>query len=165
MIRRTVGHYAPGMLATLVGSLIVLTLVPAASSYVAWQVVMVVFAVVIFLALSILAHNRHLCERCIAAMPLDAATVAGRYAVRFRVAHLFERKLFALCYLTTVVGSALLYFHPIARYGWAAVQASLIYLLLVYVTHQRLQPWCPHCRNGGQEQTTPTTPSPVTTGL
>jgi hypothetical protein len=163
-MRRIVGHYAPGLLATLVGSMMVLALVPAASSYVAWQVLIVVLAIVAFLAFSILAHNRHLCERCIASMPLDAATVAGRYAIRFRVAHLFERKLFAFGYLTAVVGSSFLYFDPVGRYGWAVAQASLVYLLLVYVTHQRLQPWCPHCRNGGQERTAPTNPTPVSTG-
>jgi hypothetical protein len=158
---RIVGHYAPWLLATLVGSLIMLTLVPAAALYVAWPVLVGVLAVVVFLAYSLFAHNRHLCERCIASMPLDASTVAGRYAVRFRVAHLFERKLLALCYLIAVAGSSLLYSDPVGRYGWAMVQASLVYLLFVYVTHQRLQPWCPRCKNGGEERTVPTTPSPV----
>jgi hypothetical protein len=162
---RIVGHYAPWFLATLVGALIALTLVPAVSSFVPWQALAALLAVAIFLGLSILAHNRHLCERCIASLPLDASAAAGRYAVRFRVAHLFESKLFALCYLAAVVGSSLLYSHPVGRYGWAVAEASLVYLLLVYVTHQRLQPWCPHCKNGGEEQTAPTTPSPVSTRI
>src|SRR5205814_4149611 len=110
-----------------------------------------------------LAHNRRLCARCIAALPLDASAVADRYALRFRVAHLFESKLFALGYLAVVLGSSLMYAHPVGRYAWAAVEASLMYLLVVYVTHQRLQPWCPYCRNGGDEQVTPTTPAPVST--
>ena len=162
---RIVGHYAPWLLATLVGALIALTLVPAVSSRVPWLVLVALLAVAVFLGLSILAHNRHLCERCIASLPLDAATVAARYAVRFRIAHLFESKLFALCYLAGLVGSSFLYSHPVGRYGWALAQGSLVYLLLVYVTHQRLQPWCPHCRNGGEEQAAPTTPSPVTTHI
>jgi hypothetical protein len=162
---RIVGHYAPWLLATLVGSLIVLTLVPAVSAVVAWQILVLLLAAAVFLGLSILVHNRRLCERCIAALPLDAAAVAGRFAVRFRVAHLFESKLFALCYLAAVGGSAVLYSHPVGRYGWAVAEASLVYLLLVYVTHQRLQPWCPHCRNGGEERKVPTTPTPVSTPL
>jgi hypothetical protein len=89
--------------------------------------------------------------------------VADRYAVRFRVAHVFERRLFALGYLAVVVITSLLYAHPVGRYAWAAVQASLVYLLFVYATHQRLRPWCPRCGNGGQEWTVPTTPSPVST--
>ncbi|OLB82309.1 MAG: hypothetical protein AUI14_00810 [Actinobacteria bacterium 13_2_20CM_2_71_6] len=160
---RIVGHYAPWFLATLVGALIVLTLVPAASSLVPWQALLALLAAAIFLGLSVLAHNRHLCERCIASLPLDASSVAGRYAVRFRVAHLFESKLFALCYLVVLMGSSFLYSHPVGRYGWAVAEASLVYLLLVYVTHQRLQPWCPYCKNGGEEQAAPTTPSPVFT--
>jgi hypothetical protein len=162
---RTIGHYAPWFLATLVGALTVLTLVPAASSFVPWPAPVALAAIAVFLGLSILAHNRHLCERCIASLPLDASTVAHRYALRFRVAHLFESKLFALCYLAALVGSSLLASHPVGRYGWAVAEASLVYLLLVYVTHQRLQPWCPHCKNGGEEQTTPTTPSPVSTHI
>ena len=162
---RIVGHYAPWLLTTLVGTLIVLTLVPAVSSSVAWQLLTMVQVAVIVLALSMFAHNRHLCARCLASVPLDAASASARYAVRFRVAHLFERKLYALAYLTLVFGSSLLYGHPVGRYGWATVQASLVYLLLVYVTHQRLQPWCPYCRNGGDERTVPTTPTPVSSHL
>jgi hypothetical protein len=162
-MNRIVGHYAPWFLAVLVGTLIALTLVPAAAPLVAWPVLLVLLGAVIYFALTIFAHNRHLCERCIASVPLDASTVASRYALRFRVAHLFERKLFAFGYLAAVVGTSFLYAHPIGKYGWAVTQASLVYLLLVYVTHQRLQPWCPHCENGGEERTVPTTPAPVST--
>jgi hypothetical protein len=162
---RTIGHYAPWFLITVLGALVVLTLVPVVSSYVAWQFLMALLAVTVFLAFPMLAHNRRLCERCIASMPLDASSVASRYSVRFRVAHAFARKLFAFCYLAAVLGSSFLYSHPVGRYGWAVAEASLGYLVLVYVTHQRLQPWCPYCKNGGEERTVPTTPSPVFTRL
>jgi len=157
---RIVGHYASWFLAALVGVLIVLTLVPAAAS-VGWPVLPLMFVITVLLAVSIFLHNRRLCERCIASMPLDAAAVASRYAVRFRVAHLFEHKLFAACYLAGLVGCSLLSTDPVGRYGWAVAQASLVYLLLVYGTHQRLQPWCPRCGNGGEEQSAPTAPTPV----
>lgn len=160
---RIVGHYAPWFLTTLVGSLIVLTLVPDGYTYVPWQVLALVLVATALLAVSVFAHNRRLCERCIAAMPLDASTVASRYAARFRVAHLFESKLSALLYLAVLVGLSTLYTDPVGRYGWAAAQASLVYLLLAYVAHQRLQPWCPRCRNGGEEQTAPAVPTPVST--
>ncbi len=158
---RIIGHYAPWLLAALVGGLVVMTLVPAVSSAVPWQLLLLALAAAVYLGFSVLSHNRHICERCIASLPLDASATAVRYAVRFRVAHLFERKLFALGYLSAVMTSALLHSHAVGRYGWALAESSLVYLLLVYVTHQRLQPWCPHCRNGGEEQTTPTTPNPV----
>jgi hypothetical protein len=160
---RTVGHYAPRILATLLGLLILGSLLPVVPPDLAWQLMAVVLAAAVPLALAMVAHGRHLCERCIASLPLDASTVASRYALRFRVAHLFERRLFAGGYLAAIAGSSLLYAHPVGRYGWAAVQASLVYLLLVYVTHQRLQPWCPHCRNGGDERTAPTAPTPLST--
>ena len=162
-MRRIIGHYAPWLLATLVGGLIVLTLVPAVAGFVPWPVPLILIPLAVFLGLSIIVHNRHLCERCIAALPLDAGTVASRYGARFRVAHLFESRVFALGYVAALAGAAFLYGHPVGRYAWAAAEASLGYLLLVYVTHQRLQPWCPQCGHGGEEQTTPSRPTPFST--
>ncbi|HWH00508.1 MAG TPA: hypothetical protein VNV66_14555 [Pilimelia sp.] len=160
---RTVGHYAPWLLAALVGALIVAGLVPVVAAFVAWPAMAAALVVALLLGLAILAHNRRLCERCIASLPLDAAAVANRYALRFRTAHLFENRLLAVGYLVAVAAASFGYAHPVGRYGWAAAEASLVYLLFVYVTHQRLQPWCPHCENGGQEQSSPTTPTPVLT--
>ena len=162
---KILGHYAPGLLSALICLLIVLTLAPTVTSHVPGLVLLGLLVVVLLLAYSVFAHNRRLCERCIASLPLDASTVAARHAVRFRIAHLFERKRYALCYLAALVAGSLLYSHPIGRYGWAAAQASLIYLLLVYTTHQRLQPWCPQCGNGGHERTASTAPTPITTGV
>jgi hypothetical protein len=165
---RTAGHYAPWFLAALLGALVVLTVVPALSAAVPLAVLFAILLAALagagYLALCVFAHNRRLCERCIASVPLDASRVAGRYGIRFRVAHLFERRAFAVAYLGTVLGSAALATHPVGRYVWATVQASLVYLLVVYVTHQRLQPWCPRCRNGGEELTAPTRPAPVSSG-
>ena len=139
------GHYAPWLLTALLWLLIAMTLVPVVTSYLPGSVLLGLFAVALVLAYSVFAHNRGLCERCIASLPLDASTVAARHGVRFRIAHLFERRRFAVGYLAALVACSLLYSHPIGRYGWAAAQASLIYLLRVYTTHQRLQPWCPQC--------------------
>ena len=36
-----------------------------------------------------------------------------------------------------------------ASYLWAAVQSTLIYLVLAHSTHRRLQPWCSRCREDG----------------
>jgi len=158
---RIAGHYAPWLLGALVAGLTALTLVPDALAVVPWPVLAALLVGALYLGLSILAHNRGLCERCIASLPLDAARVADRYALRFRVAHLFDRRAFAVCYLGALLVSSLLSGHPLGRYGWAVAESSLVYLLMVYVTHQRLQPWCPYCRGGGEEQVTPTTPTPV----
>ena len=166
---RLVGHYAPWLLAAVVGLLIAATLVPRRllpfHPRLLLLSMLLLLPVAVYLGVSILAHNRHLCEPCIRSVPLDASTVASRNRLRFTVAHLFERKAYAFGYLGLVVGSSFLYAHPVGRYAWAAVQASLVYLLLVYVTHQRLRPWCPYCRTGGQEITAPTGPLPVSTGV
>jgi O-antigen/teichoic acid export membrane protein len=159
MIRRT-GHHAPSLLVAVVVALVVLTLVPALAY---WQALFGLLVFAVFLAYALLKHNRGLCEHCAAALPLDAPAVAGRYRMRFRVVHLFERKALAVGYLVAVVAASFLYEHPAGKFAWAAAQASLGYLLIVYVTHQRLQPWCPECRAGGEEQVTPSTPAPVST--
>ena len=101
-----VGHYAPWLLTIPIGALIVVTLTSDRSSSVPWPVVVVPLVVAGFLGLSLLAHTRRLCERCVAALPLDAAKVADRYGRRFRTAHLFESKLFAFGYLAVVAGSS-----------------------------------------------------------
>ena len=161
---RTVGHYAPWALAALVGGLILLTAVPALSDAVPWPILLAVLVGVGYLALCLFAHARRLCERCIRSVPLDASRVAERYRMRFRVAHLFEHKPLVIGYLGAVLMTALLAGHPIGRYAWAAAQASLVYLLFVYVTHRRLQPWCPGCRQGGSDLIAPVRPNPVSSG-
>jgi hypothetical protein len=162
---RTTGHYAPWLLALVACGLIVLTVVPELSDAVPWPVLLAVLGLAGYLALAVLAHNRRLCERCIGSVPLDASRVAERYGLRFRVAHLFEHRSLAVGYLATVLGTALLATHPVGRYAWAAAQASLVYLVFVYVTHQRLQPWCPQCRHGGDERVAPARPNPVSSGM
>ena len=159
---RTVGHYAPWIMVVLVGALTVTTAVPAVSAAVPWFASLALIPLVLYVGVSIIVHNRQLCERCIAALPLDASAAAGRYGRRFRVAHLFQTRFFAACYLAVVAGSFVLYSDPVGRFGTALVESSLVYLLFVYVTHQRLQPWCPYCRHGGgDDETTPVTPDPV----
>lgn len=158
---RTIGHYAPWILAGVVGVLIVTTVLPAASAVLPWPLSLALLPLALFVGVSIIVHNRQLCERCAAALPLDASATAGRYGLRFRVAHLFQGRLFAFCYLAVVAASFVFYSDPVGRFGTALVESSLVYLLFVYVTHQRLQPWCPYCRSGGDDHTVPTTPDPV----
>lgn len=158
---RAVGHYAPWILAGVVGALVVTTVLPAAWAMLPWPVPLALIPLALYVGISIIVHNRQLCERCVAALPLDASATAGRYGRRFRVAHLFQDRLFAVCYLLVVAASFVLYADPVGRYATALVESSLVYLLFVYVTHQRLQPWCPYCRQGGDERDAPIVPDPV----
>ena len=68
-----------------------------------------------------------------------------------------------LPYLAVLIGSN---FAPgtFGRLAWALVQSSMIFLILAYSTHRRLQPWCPWCREGGGGDDEPATPDPAPDG-
>ena len=99
-------------------------------------------------------HDRRLCEICAAAMPLNMAEVAARYRMRFAIVHALVVRPIGLSYLALVVGSDLVLLHgpTIARIVWAAIQASMVYLVIAYSSHRRFQPWCPQCRGGHGER-------------
>ena len=67
--------------------------------------------------------------------------------------------------LSALIGSNFAQSTP-GRLFWASMQASMIFLILSYSTHRRLQPWCPWCSEGGggQEVADPVTPDPVPAG-
>ena len=97
-----------------------------------------------------------------ASMPLNAAEQAGRYQRRFWMAHTGAEQRFLIPYLVVLLGSN---FFPgtTGRIAWAAIQSSMIYLILSYSTHRRLQPWCPWCSDGGggEEREDPVRPRPL----
>jgi hypothetical protein len=93
-------------------------------------------------------HDRQLCERCAASMPLNAAEHAARYRRRFRLAHAGSNPRVLVPYLAVLIGSNFL-MSPAGRIAWAVVQASMVYLILSHTSHRRLQPWCPQCAGGG----------------
>jgi hypothetical protein len=100
-------------------------------------------------------HDRTLCELCMAAMPLNPSADAQRLRRRLAVAHLGSERRAVVAYLLVLVAfDLLLVIVPpealtYASYLWAAVQSTLIYLVLAHSAHRRLQPWCPGCRDGG----------------
>jgi len=82
-------------------------------------------------------------------MPLNPAQEAARYHNRFAVAHV-ERPM-VIGYLLVLIVSNLLLVGgaTLGRLIWGVVQSSMVYLVLAYSTHRRLQPWCPRCQDGG----------------
>jgi hypothetical protein len=105
-------------------------------------------------------HDRGLCERCLAGLPLNAAEVAARYQRRFWLAHNLSRPRVLVPYLIVLVGSDFVATGA-GRIVWAIVQSSMIYLIMSYTTHRRLQPWCPWCQGGdGGGEHAPTDPQP-----
>ena len=128
------------------------------------------FLVVIASWLLMRRHDRRLCETCMAAMPLNPAELSVRYRRRFAVAHLAANRPLVIGYLLALVASnfvlldsSLLPPTP-ARYVWAILQTTMIYLILASSTHRRLQPWCPQCQDGGGEGEEAAAPDPVPTG-
>lgn len=107
---------------------------------------LLVFVVVTWLFMR--QHDRRLCERCAASMPLNAAEHAARYGRRFRLAHAGGNPWVMVPYLIVLVGSNFLT-SPAGRIGWALVQSTMIYLIMAHCSHRRLQPWCPQCSGGG----------------
>ena len=115
-------------------------------------------------------HDRRLCESCMSTLPLDASRSAVRYRRRLAVAHLGSDLRITVAYLVVLIGSSPVLLdtnllpHPLAEYVWAAIQSTMIYLVLSYTTHRRLQPWCPECRGGDGGLEDVDAPEPIPTG-
>jgi hypothetical protein len=109
-------------------------------------VVLLAFVIVTWLFMR--QHDRRLCERCAASMPLNAAEHAARFNRRFWLAHAGGNPKVMIPYLVVLVGSNFLT-GSVGRIGWALVQSTMIYLIMAHTTHRKLQPWCPQCSGGG----------------
>ncbi|MBV9594313.1 MAG: hypothetical protein JO147_11050 [Actinobacteria bacterium] len=109
-------------------------------------------------------HDRRLCEHCMAAMPLNPAEQATRYRLRFLVTHAGANRRILIGYLVVLFGSNVFVFYGClsGRLAWTVIQSSMVYLVLSYSTHRRLQPWCPWCSDdgGGEEQVDEPEPLP-----
>ena len=112
-------------------------------------------------------HQEHLCERCIAASPLDPQAAVTRWRRVLRLHH--ERRAVIALFGGIIVWdfvSDSLFRHPPA---WVLAVDALTMIILgaSYVVtwqHRRLYPWCPFCRwgDGGAHEASPDVPSPAT---
>src|SRR5664279_658049 len=145
------GHWAAQLLIGTICAAIMLRIFPIApDNPMAVGAPLALITLVIVSWLLMRKHDRRLCEHCMTAMPLNASESATRYRRRLATAHLGSNKLLVVLYLAILIGSAFL---PGAG-GlaiWAIAQATMVYLLLSYTTHRRLQPWCRSCRGRGGE--------------
>lgn len=141
------GHYAPDVLSVVIVTLVAFRFAPPPPVTVL-PIAALLFAAVVGSWLLLRRHDRRLCEPCMAAMPLDPSRRAQRYGYRFRLAHLGSNPLAVVAYLAFVMGSAALP-GTVGRGIWLVAQLSLILSIRSYVTHRRLQPWCPVCREDG----------------
>ncbi len=147
-VARGWGHLAPQLLSGAIVGAIALGVRPVAPTLLTLlsSLTLLVFVVVTWLFMR--QHDRRLCERCAASMPLNAAEHAARFGRRFRLAHAGSNPWVMIPYLVVLVGSNFLT-SPAGRIGWALVQSTMIYLIMAHCTHRRLQPWCPQCSGGG----------------
>ena len=161
------GHWSPHLLVAAILTSIALVLRPLPPTPLALLVPVLVVAVVLVSWLTMRQHDRGLCELCMASMPLNPSEAATRCRRRFVVTHLGSDRRALAAYLIVLVGSNLLLLpgpgllQTVGQYAWAAAQVTLIYLVVCYTTHRRLQPWCPECqgRGPGEEERLPD-PSP-----
>lgn len=97
-------------------------------------------------------HEARLCERCIAATPLDPQKAVNRWDRLLRVYH--SKKVLIGMTISVV---AWFFTAPwVAGHHWWGNAISLVALLVIAVilttshVHRRLYPWCPYCRWGGR---------------
>ncbi|WP_375501888.1 hypothetical protein [uncultured Jatrophihabitans sp.] len=150
------GHHASELLIASIGAAVILGLRPLPGAF-GVTVPVALFGFVIASWLLMRAHDRRLCEACMSAMPLDAAKQATKYTKRFWTAHTGSEPRFLIPYLVVLLGSNFAA-GTVGRIFWAAMQLSMVYLILAQSTHRRLQPWCPWCKGGGGGEDVDETP-------
>lgn len=167
-----VGHWGPQILIGSILATIALVIRPLPyDSPAATLLPVCLFVLVIGSWLLMRHHDRRLCERCLSSMPLNAAEVAARHHRRLAVTHLGSDRRLVIGYLAVLIGSNVLLAEAtvlpgrLGAYLWAAIQATMIYLVLSYSTHRRLQPWCARCNGrGGGEREDSDAPQPQPSG-
>jgi hypothetical protein len=141
------GHYATDALIGAIVAVVAVTVMPLPGLF-AVTVPVALFGLVIACFLLMREHDRRLCETCMLSMPLNAAERASHFQLRFWLAHSATNPRVIGPYMVVLIGSNFV-IGTITRYGWAAIQLTMVYLVLAYSTHRKLQPWCPWCSDGG----------------
>ena len=166
---RRLGHWAPQVLVAVIAASIVSVLWPPAYDAPAAVVVPATLVALVLLSwVGLRQHERRLCEECMASLPLDPAGAALRYRARLAVAHLATDLRLVVGYLLVLVTGSVVLLDlatvpaHVGRPLWVALQLTLVYLVLSYSTHRRLQPWCRRCSGGGDDHVE--TPDPLPTG-
>jgi len=109
-------------------------------------------------------HNHRLCERCVAAAPLDPQGQVNRWKRVLRLHHQAWPWLVAFAFFVPRV--VLSYFFPDNPALFAADAVLITYVALLVMTswtHRRLYPWCPYCHwdDGGDSEAVPDVPAPA----
>jgi hypothetical protein len=146
-LARAVGHHAPALLGAAIVAVVLAGLFPPPGAL-GVTVPVALLAIVLASWVMMRRHDRALCERCVATMPLNPAERAALCYRRFWVIHHGTRPAFLVPYLIVLIGSNFATSAP-GRLVWALMQLTMIYIIVAYTTHRRLQPWCPWCSDDG----------------
>lgn len=95
-------------------------------------------------------HSNRLCERCVAAAPLDPQAQVERWRPALRVSH--ARRLWAVAVIVLTAKAVLWRFFPENPLLYAAdalLASAIACLVAASWAHRRLYPWCPYCNWGG----------------
>ncbi len=106
-------------------------------------------------------HEARLCERCIAATPLDPQKAVNRWDRVLRISH-SKKALITMTFLVVVWFFTAPWITAEHHWWGNAINVAALLVVAVIVTtmhvHRRLYPWCPYCRwggRGGQEEAVP----------
>lgn len=110
-------------------------------------------------------HNARLCERCVAASPLDPQAEVDRWRLMLRWEHLpWVQTVSALGYGVWI--AFLFHYHHVPWWYWipgAVLVPLFVSVVIADRQHRRLYPWCPWCHwgGGGDEEVAPDVPAPT----
>lgn len=116
--------------------------------------------------LSSFYHDAKLCERCVAASPLDPQAAVDRWILMLRWEHLQLWKTISLLGSGTWLAFLGRYNHVPPWWYWIPGTVLVPLFISVFVSsrqHRRLYPWCPFCHwgDGGDEEAVPDVPAPT----
>jgi hypothetical protein len=151
-----IGHHASSLLNLVIVAVVLERFFPP-PGLLLLTVPLALFAVAIGSYFLMRSHNRRLCEHCASTLPLDAAGQAARYKRRMWVCHKGLEARYVVPYLIVLIGTNFLTSMP-GMIIWAAVQLSMIWLVVSTNSHRMLQPWCRYCNGRGDTEITETDP-------
>jgi hypothetical protein len=140
-------HHADKLIYSAIGMSTVTHFIPS----IPFVVTILMAAMLITGLISFKAHGRSICDHCADTLPIDPKAYTEKYHWRFYIAHIFEDKRMIIGYYAILMLSGLLTAFFLGQVLWVLVQFTICYLILSGSTHQKFQPWCQYCDNGGDE--------------
>lgn len=100
-------------------------------------------------------HDRQLCEYCVKAMPLNAEKSADNNKLFLDLVHKSTVLIVSYLGLLLVLDFMMMSWNSNWMYVvWSVSHIPILAFMYAHMVHQRLQPWCRQCRNGGIEKRT-----------